>query len=224
MQRSEGRILTSHTGALFLPPRDDHGPVGTPTDRAAIKDRVASIVAKQAEIGIDVVNNGDLTVGAGLEMHRAFDGIDAVPIDEGYGIARGIPDADMETYAEYYEAYGLFPNPENPLGGSRPERTDAEVCRGPVGAGTTEPIEWDAQTLTEAARGQDVQELFLTFLGPGWMSRFIFDEHYGDEQALIDALAEATRPFYRAIVDAGHILQIDARTSSTPGPGTAGPT
>ena len=122
------------------PPRDDHGPVGTPTDRDAIKDRVASIVAKQAEIGIDVVNNGDLTVGAGLEMPRAFDGIDAVPIDEGYGIARGIPDADMETYAEYYEAYGLLAR----------------------SAGSTEPIEWDAQTLTEAARGQDVQELFLT--------------------------------------------------------------
>ena len=66
MQRSEGRILTSHTGALFPPPRDDHGPVGTPTDRDAIKDRVASIVAEQAEIGIDVVNTGDLTVGAGL--------------------------------------------------------------------------------------------------------------------------------------------------------------
>ena len=182
MERSEGRILTSHTGALFLPPRDDHGPVGTPTDRDAIKDRVASIVAKQAEIGIDVVNNGDLTVGAGLEMPRAFDGIDAVPIDEGYGIARGIRTPTWR------------PTPST----RRP---------GPVTAGSTEPIEWDAQTLTAAARGQDVQELFLTFLGPGWMSRFIFDEHYGDEQALIDALAEATRPFYRAIVDAGHILQ-----------------
>jgi hypothetical protein len=93
MQRSEGRILTSHTGALFLPPRDDHGPVVRPTDREAVKDAVASIVAKQAEIGIDVVNNGDLTVGAGLEMHRAFGGIEAVPMDEGYA---------PETFAEYY--------------------------------------------------------------------------------------------------------------------------
>jgi 5-methyltetrahydropteroyltriglutamate--homocysteine methyltransferase len=54
-----------------------------------------------------------------------------------------------------------------------------------------------------------VEELFLTFLGPGWMSRFIFDEHHGDEQRLIDALAEAAEPFYRAIVDAGLVLQID---------------
>jgi 5-methyltetrahydropteroyltriglutamate--homocysteine methyltransferase len=64
--------------------------------------------------------------------------------------------------------------------------------------------------LKGAARGQDVEELFLTFLGPGWMSRFIFDEHHGDEQRLIDALAEAAKPFDRAIVDAGLVLQIDA--------------
>jgi 5-methyltetrahydropteroyltriglutamate--homocysteine methyltransferase len=210
MQRSDGHIVTSHTGALFLPPRDDHGPVVAPTDRDAVRDAVASIVAKQVEIGIDVVNNGDLTVGPGLELHKAFDGLEAVPMNDRYGPARGIPDVDMETFAEYYEAYGLMPNPENPLGGGGPERTEAEACRGPIAPRSTEPIEWDAATLKQAAASQDVHDLFLTFVGPGWMSRWIYDEHYATEQGLIDALAEAARPFYRAIVDAGLILQIDA--------------
>jgi 5-methyltetrahydropteroyltriglutamate--homocysteine methyltransferase len=210
MQRSNGRILTSHTGALFPPPRDDHGPVVVPSRRDAIRDAVRSIVDMQAEVGIDIVNNGDLTAGAGLELNLAFHGIETIPIDDEHGPARGMPDADMDRFAEYYAAYGLFPNPDNPLGGSRPERTEAQVCRGPITPRSTEPLEWDAATLKELAGGKSAGELFLCFIGPGWMTRFIFDEHYASEEELIYALAAAARPFYRAIADAGLILQIDA--------------
>ena len=135
MQRSEGRILTSHTGALFLPPRDDHGPAAMPTERAEVRDAVASIVAEQAEIGIDVVNNGDLTVGPGpgaaqgVRRHRG--GPDGRAVRPG---ARDTGRRHGDVRRVLRASHGLMPNPENPLGGGGPERTEAEVCRGPIAA------------------------------------------------------------------------------------------
>jgi 5-methyltetrahydropteroyltriglutamate--homocysteine methyltransferase len=44
---------------------------------------------------------------------------------------------------------------------------------------------------------------------PGWLDHFIYDEHYGNEEEFVFALADAMREEYRAVVDAGFILQID---------------
>ena len=52
-------------------------------------------------------------------------------------------------------------------------------------------------------------EAFICVFAPGWLDHHIFDEHYGNDEEFVFALAEALREEYRAVVDAGFILQID---------------
>jgi 5-methyltetrahydropteroyltriglutamate--homocysteine methyltransferase len=59
----------------------------------------------------------------------------------------------------------------------------------------------------EAAGG--AEEAFICVFAPGWLDHHIFDEHYGDDEKFVFALADAMREEYRAVVDAGFILQID---------------
>jgi 5-methyltetrahydropteroyltriglutamate--homocysteine methyltransferase len=207
--KSDGRILTSHTGSLYLPPRDDHQPVEAPADREGIKAGVASLVAKQAEIGIDIANNGELGEGPGTEMWRAMNGIETVPVDNPLDAWRGFPDLDMEIHQEFYSR-GIMSAADVPLGGESRKTFKKQVVRGPLTPKSTEGTEWDIATLKEAAKDAGFKDLFLTFLSPGWMYRSVFNEYYPTDEEFIFAMAEAAKPFYRAIVDAGLLLQIDA--------------
>ena len=57
--------------------------------------------------------------------------------------------------------------------------------------------------------GLQDRDAFFPMMSPGWLDHFIFDEHYGDEEEFLFALAEVMRPEYEAIVEAGFIVQLD---------------
>lgn len=204
MKRSEGRILTSHSGSMFPPPQDGAGDraayfaaTGTETDQVA--ETVRAVVDKQVEIGVDVINNGDQNRGLTLmTFPRMFDGLEQRP-PEGFARYKGLPDEDMEVYAEYYSAHPFMPFDPGQC-----------VCTGPVSPKGIDLLQRDLSTLADAAEGKEFEELFYCVISPGWLRRWIVDEHYGSEDDLAFALAEAVKPYYRAVVDAGMILQIDS--------------
>jgi 5-methyltetrahydropteroyltriglutamate--homocysteine methyltransferase len=203
MKRSKDRILTSHTGSVFLPPRDDHTQPEVPREPAAIKEAVRAIVDKQVEVGLDVINDGDLQFGLSmlLSLDRVFDGVENRPKEAGRSSPKGVPDEDMEVFAEYYERHPWVPVDFDP---------GLYVCSGPLGAKSLDLLKRDLDTLKEAAQGKDVEELFMCFISPGWLQEWIWNDHYGSEEEFVLAMGEAVTPYYKAIVEAGMVLQIDA--------------
>jgi 5-methyltetrahydropteroyltriglutamate--homocysteine methyltransferase len=70
-------------------------------------------------------------------------------------------------------------------------------------------VQADIRRLKEAGAASGARELFMTAASPGVVAFFIPDQHYGNYEAYLAAIAEAMRPEYRAIVDAGITLQLD---------------
>ena len=199
MKRSEGRILTSHSGSVFPPPRDDHSIGGRPDGKPAVAEAVREIVAKQVEVGLDVINNGDVNAGMGImTFPRMFEGLEQRH-GEGFKNYKGIPDEDMETYAEYYSAHPFIPFDPGQC-----------YCTGPIRPKGLDLLQWDLDNLKQAAEGEDVEELFYCVISPGWLRRWVVDEHYGSEEEMAHAMGGALKPYFKAVVDAGLILQIDS--------------
>jgi 5-methyltetrahydropteroyltriglutamate--homocysteine methyltransferase len=113
-----------------------------------------------------------------------------------------------EFYGEMDKLGTLFFVPgEKPM----PPMTERVVARGPVKSRGPEAINREIDTFKAAiARsGAKVEEAFIALLAPGWLDHFIWNEYYKSEEEFLFALAEAMRVEYRAVVDAGFVLQID---------------
>src|SRR6476646_6283213 len=202
MKRSDDRILSSHTGSVQLPPRDDHSAPELPSDRAEAKEAVRAVVDKQIEVGLDVINDGDLGAGLALvqSFHEFFTGVEKRPsATENRRSPRGVPDVDMETYAEYYAQHPMLPFDPG-----------VYVCTDAIGPGNVDSLKWGLETLKEVAEGKGAEELFMCFISPGWIQEWVWNEHYRTEEEFVFAISEALKPYYKAVVDAGLILQIDA--------------
>jgi len=83
-------------------------------------------------------------------------------------------------------------------------------CTGPVSYRDRGPLERDLANLRAACDAAHPAEAFVPAASPGVLTKFVPDRYYNDEDAYVEALADALRTEYEAIVDAGFILQIDA--------------
>jgi 5-methyltetrahydropteroyltriglutamate--homocysteine methyltransferase len=92
-----------------------------------------------------------------------------------------------------------------------PTPTERVVCTGPVSYIGNEEVKKDTSlfkaALSEAA--VKVEEAFMCVLAPGWLEHFFHNEHYRNDEEFLFALADAMKHEYKAIVDAGFVLQID---------------
>lgn len=195
------RILTTHAGSLPRPPAllrlllDEAS--GTSVDAAqrdtVLAEAVRECVAAQLDAGIDLVSDG--------EMSKPSYATYAKDRLTGYGGEGAMPrPADLEEFPAY--ARRLFADP-----GLAALRTPS--CIGPVAYRGRAALERDLVNLSQAlpetgARG------FMTAASPGVIALFLENDHYPTEDAYLDALASAMREEYRAIVEAGFVLQIDA--------------
>ena len=195
-------ILTTHTGSLPRPAdlaamvvERDEG--GTP---AGLEQRVTAAVAEavrlQAEIGLDIVNDGEQSkVGYSTYIKDRLTGFAGEP----GGLS---PLAELADFPDDAERMGLV------LSGLQ-VRTPA--CTGPVRRRDDEAVGRDLENLRAAASaaGADMGQLFMTAASSGVIALFFEDRFYGDREQYLGALAEAMRPEYEAIVDAGVTLQLD---------------
>ena len=214
MQRSNDRILTTHTGSLPRPTdlletmraREIGGAFDQPAFEARVKEAVAENVRRQVAAGIDIVNDGEV----GKPSFQAYvlerlTGFEARPLPEGAPSPSGPIDPkgrDAQQFPDYYE-YVLAHSPfENTI------RMAPRVCVGPVSYAGQQLVQRDIANLKAATAGLNVAEAFLPSVSPVPMI-VGQNEHYGSDEEYAVAYADAMRDEYRLILDSGLLLQID---------------
>jgi len=203
MQRSEGAIRTTHAGRL---------PPVAPAS-ADVTSQVAEVIRKQAQIGISCVGDGEFWNGRHFLFYgQEFEGItarDLRPGERGSGREETRErDAFPRLYADMDSVGTAFCVP-----GEEPRFFPTKrkmVVTGPIKGRATDAIRREIETFKQAmtAAGH-AEEAFICVFAPGWLDHFIYDEFYNNEEQFVFALADAMREEYRAVVDAGFILQID---------------
>ena len=221
MQKNTTRIRTSHVGRLPAPKGFEDVPArlaeAKVTDRGEIERQVvpaiAETVKKQVDLGIDCINDGEFFTSRSAAHYAAhFAGIEVRPLKPGEPATSRHSTRERDEFPEFYgemDKLGtlFFVPGEKPM----PPMTERVVARGPVKSKGPEAINREIDTFKAAiARsGAKVEEAFIALLAPGWLDHFIWNEHYKTEEEFLFALAEAMREEYRAVVDAGFVLQID---------------
>jgi 5-methyltetrahydropteroyltriglutamate--homocysteine methyltransferase len=203
MKASTERIRTSHVGKL-------PAPAGWETK---VEPAVVEVVRRQLEIGIDCIGDGEFWTGRSFGAYaQRLDGVAARPLRPGeVGATRESTrerDAFPALYGDMDRVGTLFCVPgEKPIAPIRQKLT----VTGPIRAKDNATIEREIAAFKAAiARvGAPVEEAFICVLAPGWLDHFVFNEFYRSDEEFVFALADALRPEYRAVVEAGFILQLD---------------
>ena len=207
MKRSTDRILTTHCGSLVRPKdlldlmkaKVNAEPYDETAYAQRVQSAVAEVVRKQAESGIDVVTDGEQgKPGFFAYVRERLAGF------EPKGPARGPRRewaAEVAAFPEYYEQYFS----RRMMGGSIAPRVPL-VCTGPVSYQGQEAIRKDIDNLQSAVRGLKVVEAFMPAVAPSGVGN---NEYYGSEEEYLQAVGDALRTEYQAIVSAGFILQVD---------------
>ena len=201
MKRSTERFLTTHTGSLPRPAdlvrtmyaREEGVPVEPAALEQRVKDAVAEVVRKQADAGIDIVNDGEMSKPSYATYIK-----DRLA---GFGGAGN-------TFV--YQDLADFPNlAKRVFGDPGRSRRKTPACNAAISVRDAQAPHVDVEHLQSAAAGVDVQETFLSSASPGVISLFFANEHYPSEEAYVFAIADAMRHEYETIADAGILLQID---------------
>lgn len=202
---SKTRILTTHCGSLPRPSGlldlMKAGVEGKPCDPAfyneTLSGAVRGIVRQQTEHGIDIVTDGEQSkLGFYAYMRERLSGFEAQ--------ARPRPPAfakEVESFPEYYKDYfgkAMF--------GASLVPVAAFVCTGPIAYAGGEAVARDIANLKAALQGVSHEAAFLPSVAPTGIGT---NEYYRSDDEYLHAAAEAMRTEYRAIVDAGFLLQID---------------
>jgi 5-methyltetrahydropteroyltriglutamate--homocysteine methyltransferase len=201
MQRSETAIRTTHAGKL--------PPVGDAKD---VTQQVAEVIRQQVRLGINCVGDGEFWNGRNFAYYaQQFEGISARPLRPGErGSGREATrerDTFPKLYADMDRAGTMFCVPGEEPRFAPPTKM---VVTGPIKGRATEAIRREVEVFKAALTAAGgAEEAFVCVFAPGWLDHHIFDEYYNDDEAFVFALADAVREEYRAVVDAGFILQID---------------
>jgi 5-methyltetrahydropteroyltriglutamate--homocysteine methyltransferase len=217
------RILTSHAGSLIRPPELQTfitaGERGQHYEEAAyiecLRRSVDDIVRRQVEVGIDIVDDGEMGKASwitylyervsGLEMRRIHVEGSILP-----------PSRDRQAFPGAYEALDALD--EAATRGSQGSEGEsaadddglngvAWVCTGPITYDRT-ALDRDIANLKAALEGKDHVDAFLPVVAPA-SAYWLQNEHYGSEEEFVYALADALHEEYKAIVDAGLLVQVD---------------
>jgi 5-methyltetrahydropteroyltriglutamate--homocysteine methyltransferase len=201
--RSTDRILTTHTGSLPRPSdlvqlmfaKQQGREVDEDMLRGRITEAVRDVVARQAEVGIDVVSDGE----ASKPSYASY----VAERLTGFGGESVLP--RLQDLVEYPEvAKACFGDPGNQV-----VNEHRPACNGPVALADSTAVEADIANFAAALDGRPVEQGFITAASPGLISCFLGNTYYPSEEAFLAALVEAMRPEYEAIVDAGFLLQLD---------------
>jgi len=206
MKTSKDRILTTHTGSLPRPKalteliltRETGGAVDAARFETEAAKAVDDVVGKQVAAGIDIVSDGEMSKPSYTTYirHRVSGiGPDPRAAEKGRDIMVG---RDMLEHPDFAQQRGNFSDVPFP------------GCIGELRYEDRAPLERDLAHLKAAADRWHPAEVFMTAPSPGILTRFIINLHYPSEDAYLAALAGVMQTEYRAVVEAGFLLQIDA--------------
>jgi 5-methyltetrahydropteroyltriglutamate--homocysteine methyltransferase len=199
MQRSEQRVLTSHTGSLPRP--DDlvellyRNDAGTLDRRDVLDTRVCEavreVVQTQVRHGLDVVNDGEVgKVGYATYIKDRLTGF------EGQSQARPTP-LEWQEFPEFFSRRAPEPAVQTP------------ACSAPITWRGDAEIRRDIDRLTAAVEAAQPTEAFMTSISPGGIWYILPNAYYPSDEAYVFAAADAMRAEYLAVYEAGLVLQLD---------------
>src|SRR6202167_1748204 len=206
MKTSTDRILTTHTGSLPRPKplidlilrREKGEAIAADAFEGEVVKAVDDIVAQQVAAGIDVVSDGEMSKPSYTTYirHRVT-GIEPDPraAEKGHDIMIGRDSLAHPDYGSQRRNFSAMPFPG---------------CVGALRYKDRSALDRDIAHLKAATATSTPADVFMTAPSPGILTRFIINLHYPTEEAYVEALAEVLKVEYRAIVQAGFILQIDA--------------
>lgn len=231
MKRSTNHIRSTHGGNLPRPNDLDALLVKADQNRAAIDKRlptaIAEVVDHQIRCGVDIVNDGEYVKAAnsgnyGSYIQSRITGFERVPRDASIPPKRaGTGERDRRDFPGFYES-GLwfagsggpirpgFATPGATMPGGPPGGARENVCTGPISYIGQEAIAKDIAALKTALKGRDSDvEGFIAALGPLSLGAGVRNAFYKDERDYMMAVAETVRAEYKAVTDAGLIVQVD---------------
>ena len=204
MRRSTDRILTTHVGSLVRPPEllQAGADASTSTDAherylTVLAQATAEAVARQAQVGVDVVNDGEYgkSSWANYVLDR-LTGFEPRPDTRFEAVWLG---RDRVRFREFMEA-------EFPRGAFG---VPGHACVGEIRYQGAEAVKQNITDLKSALRGANVLEGFLTSVAPASTGYDASNEHYANEREYVFAIARALHEEYLAIYRSGLILQVD---------------
>ena len=199
MKRSSDRFLTTHTGSLPRPDdlirimfaKEDGIAVDQATLAARIVAAVAEVAKRQADAGVDIVNDGEMS----KPSYATY------PKDRLTGFGGESNRFVYQDLVDFPElAARVFGDPGR-------ARRKTPACIGPIEVRDKSAAAADVKNL-KAAKVR-AEELFMTAASPGVIGLFFKNEHYKDYETYLFAIAEAMRHEYETVANAGIVLQID---------------
>ena len=214
MIRSADRIMTTHVGSLprapdllaFLEARE----MGQPFDEAAFEkclaDAVRDVLAKQVAAGVDSVCDGEQSkISYTFYVRHRLSGIGTFGGSALENPPQTAAHRDVLDHPDFAERLHQMRG-----GTSWFARAIVPCCTGPVAYRDRRPLDTDIANLKSACGIVKPREAFMNAASPGVLTKFVPDTYYKNEDSYVEALAEALKTEYEAIVAAGFILQIDA--------------
>ena len=214
MKHSDNRILTSHVGSLIRPPELleflQAMQTGSSYDKGAyekcLKDTVAAVVKKQADVGIDVVSDGEFGKHISWSQYvlERLSGFERRPFKGGNPWQRG---ADRTKFPEFYEEMDAR---------DKVETTMDSVAVAPIKYTGQALLQVDIDNFKAALKKVRVEEGFLPVAAPASVIPDRKNEYYKNDDDLLAGIGKAMHTEYKQIVDSGLLVQLDdARTAVT---------
>ncbi len=230
MRRSTEYFLSSHGGNLPLPEPLETLVKDAKANEAAIAVELPKavdwVVKKQMDCGVDIINDGEFVKAShpgtyAAYIHDRISGYNTVNRPKGLGLKRAnTAERDKRDFPGFYESGlwfsgsgGIRPGFAKPGGGSRfivdPDAPTVRACTEPLKYHGYDMIKKDIDALDRALKGKSNVDGFIAALGPLSLGAGVHNLHYKDEREYMFAVADVVREEYKAITDAGHIVQVD---------------
>ena len=191
MKRSTNRILTTHAGRLqgstdfagMMRSMQRGELKDTAAFHAAVKREMAEVVRKQAEVGMDVISDGELGKFGGFTYYgQRMTNLAVRPTKPGEPAIMSANTNERMEFKEFYDELRFAPQ--------APERM---VCNGPLSYQGQQEVQNDIALFKEALQGVKSEEQFMCVLAPGWIEHFLWNEYYKSDEEYLFAIAEAMK-------------------------------
>jgi 5-methyltetrahydropteroyltriglutamate--homocysteine methyltransferase len=208
MKYSTDRILTTHAGALPQPSdlkqmhvaKDTGKPLNEEAFSNRVRAAVAEVVKKQIDCGLDIINDGEVGKSNfsryARERLSGFIEREAKPEER----ASMIFARDLVEFRDYFQ---------NRFGSVRGENVKRVFCNGPLKYVGHASLAKEIDDFKAGLQDQPYQDAFLPAIAPGTIEHWMKNDYYPSDEAYLFAIADAMHEEYKAIVDAGFLLQID---------------
>jgi 5-methyltetrahydropteroyltriglutamate--homocysteine methyltransferase len=219
VRRSRERVLTTHVGSLvrpdpllpFIRAKQNGQPYDEQAYRKCLASSVEQVVSQQAAAGIDVPSDGEFGKSISWSQYalERLSGFERRPLRDSSGVARG---ADRERFPEFYAELDSASGPP----ATALVSVGQAVCVGPIRYTGQAEVQRDIANFKAALARAGVAEGFLPVAAPSSVIPDRKNEYYASDEEMLAAIADAMRDEYRAIVEAGLLLQLDdARAAVT---------